>query len=64
MAKKIHMPKGFLISSSGDLPGGPEVGNLPVNAGDLGLIPGTETRMPHAMEQLRLQATTTEACMP
>ena len=34
--------------------------NLPCNAGDLGLIPGRGTRIPHAVEQLSPSATTTE----
>ena len=35
--------------------------NLPYNARDSGLIPGQETRVPHAAEQLSLSAQTTEA---
>jgi len=46
-----------------DFPGGPLVKNLPSNAGDMGLIPGRGTKIPHAMRQLSLHATTTEpAC--
>ena len=37
-----------------DFPGGPVVKNLPGNAGDTGLIPGQETKIPHAAEQLSL----------
>ena len=33
-------------------PGGPVVKNLPCTAGDLGLIPGWGTKIPHATEQL------------
>ena len=33
---------------------GPVVKNLPGNAGDTGLIPGQETKIPHAAEQLSL----------
>ena len=36
----------------GDFPGGPMVNNLPSKAGDVGLIPGWGTKIPHAMEQL------------
>ena len=32
-----------------DLPGGPVVKNPPSNAGDVGLIPGWGTKIPHAM---------------
>ena len=38
--------------------------NLPCNAGDLGLIPGRGTRIPHAVEQLSPSATTTEPDTP
>ena len=30
-------------------PGGPVIKNLPSNAGDTGLIPGQETKIPHAV---------------
>ena len=43
-----------------DFPGGPVVKNLPCNAEDAGLIPGLGTKIPHAAEQLSLQATATE----
>ena len=33
------------------------VENLPSDAGDLGLIPGWGTKIPHALGQLRLGAT-------
>ena len=36
------------------------VKNLPSNAGDMGSIPGRGTKIPHAMGQLSLHATTTE----
>ena len=42
----------FLIS--------PVVESLPTGAGDMGLIPSSGTRNPHAVEQLSLCATTTE----
>ena len=41
-------------------PGGPEVKNLPAKAGDTGSIPGPGTKIPHAVEQLRPDSTTTE----
>ena len=43
-----------------DFPGGPVVKNPPSNAGDVGLIPGWGTKIPHAMGQLSPHATTTE----
>ena len=49
---------------AGDFAGGSVVKNLPSNAGDAGLIPGQGTKFPHAVEQLRSNATTTElACL-
>ena len=41
-----------------DFPGAPVVKNLPPNAGDMGLIPGQETNIPHAMGQVSPHATT------
>ena len=35
-----------------DFSGSPVVRNLPHNEGDIGLIPGWETKIPHATEQL------------
>ena len=46
-----------------DFPGGTVVKNPPANAGDTGSSPG-RGRFPHATEQLRLCATTTEARAP
>ena len=46
---------------SRDFPGGPVVKNPPSNAGDVGSIPGRGTKIPHAVGQLSLNATTTEA---
>ena len=43
-----------------DFPGGPVVKNLPSNVGDVGLIPGQGTKIPHAAGQLSLRTTTTE----
>ena len=43
-----------------DCPGDPVDKNLPCNAGDVSSIPGQGTKIPHAMEQLSLLATTTE----
>ena len=45
--------------TSGDFPGGVVVKNPPSNAEDLGLEPWSG-KIPHAMEQLSLCATTTE----
>ena len=53
-----------------DFPGGPVVKSPPPNAGDAGSIPGLGTKIPHAVGQLSLHATTTEllrlnrACVP
>ena len=49
--------------NGGHIPGGPVVKNLPCNAGDGGSIPGRETKIPHAEEQLSLcpRATTKES---
>ena len=49
-----------LKNSPWDFPGGPVVKNPPSNAGDLGLIPGLGTKIPHASGQLSSRATTTE----
>ena len=43
-----------------DFPGGPVVKNLPSNAGDAGSIPGWGTKIPYAVGQLSLRATTRE----
>ena len=43
-----------------DFPGGPGVKNPPSSAGDVGSIPGRETKIPHAAGQLNPQASTTE----
>ena len=43
-----------------DFPGGPAVENSPCNAKDSGSIPGQETKIPHALEQLSLRSTTME----
>ena len=43
-----------------DFPGGPVVKNLSCNAEDAGWIPGQGTKIPHAVGQLSLRATTTE----
>ena len=40
--------------------GGAMVKNLPSNAGEVGLIPGWETKIPHAVGQLSPHATITE----
>ena len=41
-----------LEASLGDFPGGPVVKSPPANAGDAGSIPGLESKILHAMEQL------------
>ena len=43
-----------------DFTGGRVVKNPPYNAGDMGLIPGQGTKIPHAAGQLSPCATTTE----
>ena len=43
-----------------DFPGGPVVKNPPSNAGDVGLIPGGGTKIPHAAGQLGSHDATTE----
>ena len=40
-------------------PPGPVVENLPSSAGDVGLIPGRGTKIPHTMGQLRPDAAKT-----
>ena len=44
-----------------DFSAGPEVKILPCNAKDMGFIPGQGTKIPHALEQLGPQTTTTES---
>ena len=39
----------------GNFPGGPLVKNLPCNAGNVGLIPGLETKIPQTSRQLSLR---------
>ena len=46
--------------SSQDFPGGPAVKNSLCNTGDMGLIPGQRTKIPHAVGQLSPYATTIE----
>ena len=43
-----------------DFPGGPVVKNPPSNAGDMGLIPGQGTKIPHVAGQLSPLAETIE----
>ena len=47
-------------TNTGDFSDGPVVKNLPSNAGNKGSIPGQGTKIPHALEQLSLQAVITE----
>ena len=44
----------------GDFPGGPVVKNPPSNVGNVGSIPGQETKIPHVVGQLSPHTTTTE----
>ena len=37
----------YLKQDNRDFPDGPVVKNLPANAGDMGLIPGPGTKIPH-----------------
>ena len=53
---KAFLSKSLLVYTvkillQGDFPGAPVVKNLPCHAGDVGLILGQETKVPHAMEQ-------------
>ena len=43
-----------------DFSSGPVVKDLPSTTGNMGSIPGRETKIPHAMGQLSLRAATTE----
>ena len=43
-----------------DFSGGPVVKNLPSNAGDVGLISGLGTKIPHTVGQLNTRVTTRE----
>ena len=43
---------GIKLSQMRDFPGGPMIQNPPSNAGNVGSIPGQETKMPHAEGQL------------
>ena len=47
-------------NTSWDFPDDPVAKNLPSNAGDMGLIPGQGTKIPHAMGQLSPCGTATE----
>ena len=55
---------GSKLKKHWDFPGGAVVKNPPANAGDVGSIPGPGTEIPHAVEQLSLHTTTTEAWAP
>ena len=52
------------ITETKDSPGGPVVRSPPSSAGDLALIPGRGTKVPHAVGQLSLQAATTGSKHP
>ena len=49
-----------IFSMVRDFRGGPVVKNPPYNSGDVGLIPGQGTKIPHDAGQLSPHATTTE----
>ena len=51
-------------SQTRDFPGGPMVANPPPKAGDTGLTPGLGAKLPHAVGQVHLCATTRESLMP
>ena len=59
------MPSKNLCNTTRDFPGGPVVKNLPYTAGDVGLIPGQRTKIPHVAGQLRSLRTSTResACL-
>ena len=44
---------GSFLKNETYFPGGPVVKNLPACAGDVGLIPGQGTKIPHATGELR-----------
>ena len=53
---RMHLKK----TQTWDFPGDPVVENPSCNSGDPCSIPGQETKIPHASEQLNLCTTTTE----
>ena len=52
----------FFKAKLRDFPGGLVVKNLPFNGGDVGLIPGRETKIPHALGRLRPCTATKTGC--
>ena len=50
--RRCHKTSFNKFKRTGDFPGGPAVKNPPCNTGDMGSIPGQETKIPHAAEQL------------
>ena len=54
-------PRYFLKTQTGTFPSSPEVKNLPCNAGDVGLIPGGGTKIPHATGRLNTRTPRTES---
>ena len=54
---KCYQYNSYLKSLRRDLPGGPVVKNLSVNAGDMGSVPGLGTKIPHARRQPSLCST-------
>ena len=57
-----RVQQNHLILNVGDFPGGPVVQNAPHNAEDMGLIPGQETKVSHAAEQLSSHAPELVSC--
>ena len=57
---KAHQNSTYSKHKTREIPGGPVVKNLTYNAGDVGLITGQETKIPHVVGQLSPRATTTE----
>ena len=50
----------FKWPESGYFLGGPVIKSLPCNAGEVGLIPDQETKIPHAKKQLSAHVVTAE----
>jgi len=56
----VHWKDVYQYAQCGDGPGDPVLKSLACNAGDLGLIPGPGTKIPHASEKVSPLATITE----
>ena len=57
-----RVQQNHLTLNVGDFPGGPVVQNAPHDAEDMGLIPGQETKVSHAAEQLSPHAPELMSC--